>query len=103
MLESIKKFFTWIKNRLKHKLEHFKLSYLLDTLKEHGAALLVIIIVWEVIEDILFPIMFLWLGKHVNPWFITGAPLSWLLCLHPIMVPAIWSLWVKIRRKDGSI
>ena len=100
MLKSILKPFIWIKNRLKHKLEHFKPSYLIDILKKHGAALLVIIILWEVIEDILFPIMFLWLGKHVNPWFITGAPLSLILCLHPIMVPATWALWVKLRGKD---
>jgi len=100
MLKRILKPFIWTKDRLKHKLEHFKLSYLLGVFKKHGTALLVIVIMWEIVEDILFPILFLWLGKNVNPWFITGAPISWLLCLHPIMVPATWALWVKIRGKD---
>jgi len=100
MFKSVLKPFVWIKDRLKHKLEHFKPSYLISVLKKHGVALLVIIILWEVIEDIMFPILFLWLGKHVNPWFITGVPISWMLCLHPIMVPATWALWVKIRRKE---
>jgi hypothetical protein len=97
MLKNISKLFTWIKDRIKHKLEHFKPSRLIETFKKHGIALLVIIIVWEIIEDIMFPLLFIWLGNNVNPWFITGAPLSWLLCLHPIVVPATWALWVKIR------
>jgi hypothetical protein len=75
----------------------------LDTLKEHGMALVIIIVGWEIIEDVLFPALFIWLGHNVNPWFITGAPISWLLCLHPIAVPIIWGLWIKIsRRKNES-
>ena len=43
-----------------------------------------------------FPAIFIWLGHNENPWFITGAPISWLLCLHPIMVPLIWSIWINV-------
>jgi len=88
----------WVCHRIKHKLEHFRPSRLMDTLKEHGLALVLIIIIWEIIEDVLFPVLFIWLGHNVNPWFITGAPISWLLCLHPIAVPIMWAGWIKIRR-----
>ena len=96
----MKKAFRWVIHRLKHKLEHFHPSKLMDIMKEHGLALVAIIIVWEIIEDVLFPIMFIWLGTNVNPWFLTGAPVSWLLCLHPIAVPVLWGLWIKLRRKN---
>ena len=90
----------WLGHRLKHKFEHFRLSRLMDTLKEHGAALVLIIIGWEILEDVLFPLIFIWLGHNVNPGFITGAPVSWLMCLHPIAVPIIWGIWVKLSRRD---
>ena len=96
------KAFRWVYHRLKHKLEHFRLSHLMDTLKEHGVALVIIIIGWEIIEDILFPALFIWLGHNVNPWFITGAPISWLMCLHPIAVPIIWGIWVKISKRNKN-
>ena len=88
----------WIRSlwsRLTHKIGHFKLSSLTAMLKKHGVAFLVIFIVWEIIEDILFPVIFILLGKYVNPWFYSGAPVSWLLCLHPIAVPILWAAWVK--------
>jgi len=91
----------WLKHRIKHKLEHIKPSRLMDTIMEHGIALVVIIVMWEIIEDILFPILFIWLGKNVNPWFLAGAPVSWLLCLHPIAVPLLWAAWIKFSlRRD---
>ncbi len=93
----------WVWHRLSHNLSHLHPTRLMDILKEHGAALVVIIILWEIIEDILFPLLFIWLGHNVNPWFITGAPISWLLCLHPVAVPIMWAVWVKIsRRKDAK-
>lgn len=95
----MKKAFEWLRHHIKHKLEHLRPGHLLDALKEHGLALVVIVVAWEIVEDILFPVLFVWLGKNVNPWFIAGAPLSWLLCLHPIAVPAIWHVWIKFRRK----
>jgi len=73
----------------------------MDTIMEHGIALVVIIVMWEITEDILFPILFIWLGKNVNPWFLAGAPVSWLLCLHPIAVPLLWAAWIKFSlRRD---
>ncbi len=91
----------WLRHRIKHKLEHIKPSRLMDTIMEHGIALVVIIVMWEIIEDILFPILFIWLGKNVNPWFLAGAPVSWFLCLHPIAVPLLWAAWIKFSlRRD---
>ena len=94
--------FNWVAHRLRHKLSHFHPTRLLDTLKEHGMALVVIIVIWEIIEDILFPALFIWLGHNVNPWFITGAPISWLLCLHPIAVPVMWAIWIRISGRKNE-
>jgi|10_taG_2_1085330.scaffolds.fasta_scaffold22086_5 hypothetical protein len=98
------KLLNWIKERIKHKLEHLKFQHLVETFKKHGAALVTIIIVWEVIEDIGFPLLFIWLGKNVHPAFIAGAPASWLLCLHWLVVPLAWNLWIKFtnyrKKKD---
>ena len=93
------KLIRWIYHRIKHKVEHFRISHITDTFKEHGLALVVIMVSWEIVEDVLFPLMFIWLGKNINPWFLTGAPISWLLCLHPIAVPILWGLWIKISRR----
>jgi hypothetical protein len=98
----MKRAFRWIVHRLKHKLHHFHPGRLLDTLKEHGFALVIIIIGWEIIEDVLFPLMFIWLGKNVNLWFLTGAPVSWLLCLHPVAVPVLWGIWIKLSRRNSE-
>ena len=99
----MKEAFAWTIKRLRHKLSHLHPTKLIDTLKEHGMALVVIIVLWEIIEDVAFPLLFIWLGHNVNPWFITGAPISWLLCLHPIAVPVMWAIWVRISgRKDAK-
>ena len=90
-------------HRVTHKLHHFKWSHFKSILKEHGLAFLIIFIGWEIVEDVVFPVIFIWLGNNVNPWFLTGAPVSWLICLHPVAVPVMWAIWVKIsRRKNES-
>jgi hypothetical protein len=95
----LRKIWNWVKHRIQHKAHHLKLSNLVDTLKEHGLALVVIIVVWEIIEDVLFPVLFFFLGNYVHPVFYAGAPAAWLLCLHWLAVPILWSAWVKISKK----
>ncbi|MBO90257.1 MAG: hypothetical protein CMP14_12110, partial [Rickettsiales bacterium] len=86
-----------------HKLGHLKPAYLLDILAKHGLSLVVIIVVWEIIEDVGFPLLFIWLGKHVHPMFYAGAPAAWILCLHWLVVPLTWKLWMKIKsRRNGE-
>ena len=68
-------------------------------------ALVVIFLLWELIEDVGFPLLFIWLGNNVNPWFLTGAPISWVLCLHPVAVPLLWGLWMwfnGLRDEDAK-
>ena len=99
------KLFLWIKNRLLHKLEHLRWSSIKKIMRKHGLALVVIIIGWEIIEDVLFPLAFIWLGRHVHPIFLAGAPAAWLLCLHWLAVPICWSWWIKLSknvRDDGD-
>ena len=93
------RFFRWAKDRLSHKLEHFKWASLKKTLKEHGLALVIIIVVWEIIEDVLFPILFIALGNYVHPAFYAGAPAAWILCLHWLAVPIMWGAWIRISGK----
>ena len=68
-------------------------------MKEHGLALVVILVGWEIIEDVLFPILFIWLGNNVHPAFLAGVPAAWLLCLHWLAVPILWSAWMKLSNK----
>ena len=89
--------FRWLKHRLIHKFQHWKWSNLKEIFREHGLALVVIIIGWEIIEDILFPLLFIFLGNHVHPAFYTGAPASLLLCVHWLAVPILWSWWIKLK------
>jgi len=91
------KAFRWIKNRLAHKIDHIRWSTIKSTLREHGLALVIIIVGWEIIEDILFPMLFVYLGNHVHPIFYTFAPAAWLLCLHWLMVPFLWGVWIKMK------
>tara|TARA_Y100000592_G_C5354646_1_gene260542 strand:- start:304 stop:627 length:324 start_codon:yes stop_codon:yes gene_type:complete len=97
------KFFRWIKDRLTHKLSHLSWDSIKKTFKEHGLALVVIIVAWEIIEDVGFPLLFIFLGNHVHPAFYAGAPAAWILCLHWLAVPLIWSAWIKIKKGDKEI
>jgi len=96
------KILKWIKHRVLHKLEHIKVSNLMDTLKRQGLALVVIILVWELIEDVIFPLIFAWLGANIHPAFLVGIPASLLLCLHWVAVPILWGAWIKIRGKNET-
>jgi hypothetical protein len=88
-----------VKHRLHHKAGHFKFSELKKSLVKGGIPLLVIVVGWEIIEDILFPILFGAMGWAVHPIFYTFIPVSWLLCLHWLAVPILWGLWLKISKK----
>tara|TARA_R110000737_G_scaffold301955_1_gene309007 strand:- start:79 stop:387 length:309 start_codon:yes stop_codon:yes gene_type:complete len=96
------KILRWVKDRIAHKLSHISLASIKETLCEHGLALVIIIIGWEIVEDVLFPLLFIFLGNNVHPVFYTGAPAAWLLCLHWLMVPLTWSLWVRFQKIIGS-
>jgi len=90
----------WIKDRIGHKLHHVSFKALKKTMREHGLALVIIIVAWEIIEDILFPIMFALLGKFVHPAFYGGIPVAWVLFLHWLAVPLMWGWWIKISKKE---
>ena len=97
------KILNWIKHRLQHKLEHFSLASIKKTLKENGLALVIIIVGWEIAEDVIFPVLFVFLGNHVHPAFYAGAPASLLLCFHWLAVPLMWGWWMKIKKSDEKI
>ena len=96
------RFIKWIKKRLSHKLEHIKWSNVKKMFKDHGLALVVIIVGWEIVEDVVFPIIFAILGKYVHPAFFAGIPAAWIICLHWFMVPFIWGIWIKIKKEDST-
>ena len=91
------KLYNWIKQRFSHKLSHFKWSNIKKTLRENGLALVIIIIAWEIIEDIVFPAIFALLGNYVHPIFFAGIPASLIICLHWFMVPVLWGIWIKVK------
>ena len=96
------KMIKWIKRRLGHKLEHLKWANIKKMFRENGLALVVIIVGWEIIEDVLFPAIFALLGKYVHPAFFAGIPVAWIVCLHWLMVPLLWGVWIKIKKGENS-
>ncbi len=95
----MKKIFNYLKHNLKHKWDFWRWSKLKEKFKKYGLPLLIIFIVWEIIEDIIFPYIAYLLGKHVHQGFYTLIPVSWLACAHPIAVPAIFWIYLKISGK----
>ena len=91
--------YKWLKDRLAHKLKHLSWQDSKSLIKRHGPALVIIIVGWEIIEDVLFPLAFALLGRYVHPAFYGGIPVSWLLCLHWLTVPIIWGIWLKLTGK----
>lgn len=64
---------------------------------------MVIVVGWEIIEDVIFPIIFAALGNNVHPAFYAGVPASLILCFHWLAIPVLWGLWVKLKPgKDRS-
>jgi hypothetical protein len=90
-----------LKQKVKHKLSFWKTNNFKKILKEYGVPLLVIFVVWEIIEDVLFPALFYWLGQYF-PAFYALIPVSWLLCLHPLAVPILWWIYIKFWGVTGQ-
>jgi len=86
-------------HHLKHKLRLWNWGHLKSIWKDYGLPLVVIFVVWEIIEDIIFPAVFYLLGLHVNEVFYLGIPVAWVLCLHPVAVPVIWAIYCFMLRK----
>lgn len=87
----------WLKDRISHKARHLSWNNTKALFRRHGLAFVTIIVAWEIIEDILFPLLFGLLGKYVHPIFYGGIPVAWLLCLHWLAVPILWGLWLRLR------
>ena len=68
--------------------------------RAHGLALVVIIVGWEIVEDVVFPVVFALLGKYVHPAFFAGIPASIILCFHWIAIPVLWGIWIKFKGID---
>ena len=95
--------YKWFINRISHKLSHLKTENIKRMFRENGLALVVIIVGWEIVEDIVFPALFALLGKYVHPAFFAGIPVAWIVCLHWFMVPVLWAIWIKIKGTDEKI
>ena len=97
------KVYNWIKHQLKHKTDHLSLTHLKSVFKQHGLALVVIIVGWEIVEDIVFPAIFWFMGKHIDSTFFALIPASLIICFHWLAVPILWGLWIKISGSKENI
>jgi hypothetical protein len=97
------KLINWLKHKFQHKLQHFSWSSIKKTFRENGLALVVIIVGWEIVEDVVFPVIFAVLGKYVHPAFFAGIPVAWVVCLHWFMVPFLWGIWIKFKKSDEEL
>jgi len=93
------KFFKSALHNIKHKLEFWTPKHAKALVMKYGVPFFVILVVWEIIEDILFPCVAYLLGQHVNPVFYSFIPVAWIVCLHPIAVPILWSGWVYFKNR----
>ena len=98
------RFIKWLKERISHKFENFSIKKIKDFLKKNGLAFVIIFIGWEIVEDVVFPIVFAYLGNYVHPAFYAGIPASLILCFHWLAIPILWGLWLMItnKKKDNS-
>jgi len=90
----------WLLNKIKDKFKLLRWENIKAMFKEHGLALVVIIIGWEIVEDVVFPLIFAALGKYVDPMWYAGVPASLMICLHWLMVPILWGTWMRISNKE---
>lgn len=97
------KLLRWLRRRLSHKLENFSAKKIKVFLKENGLAFVIIFIGWEIVEDVVFPVIFSVLGNHIHPAFYAGVPASLILCFHWLAIPVLWGLWLKISKKDAQV
>ena len=93
----------WLKKRISHKFENLSLSKMKAFLKENGIAFVVIVVGWEIVEDVVFPIVFAFLGNYVHPAFYAGIPASLILCFHWLAIPVLWGLWLKLKKDKRDI
>ena len=91
---------SWLLNKIKDKFKLLSWKNIKTMFKEHGLALVVIVVGWELVEDIVFPSTFALLGKYIDPMWYAGVPASLLICLHWFMVPVLWGLWMKSLIKN---
>mgnify|MGYP001184457572 CR=1 FL=1 len=97
------KIFKWIKDRVKHKFSGLSVAKVKSFLKKNGLAFVIIFVGWEIIEDVVFPILFAALGNYIHPAFYVGIPASLILCFHWLAVPILWGIWLKIKKSDVEI
>jgi hypothetical protein len=91
----------WLKTRISHKLENFSAAKLKTFLKKNGLAFVIIFVGWEIVEDVVFPLIFGALGNYVHPAFYAGIPASLILCFHWLAIPILWGLWVKLTNRSN--
>jgi|TARA_R110002020_G_scaffold103217_4_gene241592 hypothetical protein len=89
----------WLKTRISSKLNNFSKEKLKIFLKKNGLAFVIIFVGWEIVEDVIFPIIFGALGSYVHPAFYAGIPASLILCFHWLAIPILWGVWVKVTNR----
>jgi hypothetical protein len=89
-----------ISHNLRHKLSFWRWFNIRKKLVQYGLPFLIILILWEIIEDIVIPGIFGLLGAYIDPMFYALVPTTWFVCLHPIAVPIMWAWWCFIFKKE---
>jgi hypothetical protein len=94
----------YLKIRLSSRFDNFSRKKIKAFLKKNGLAFVIIVVGWEIVEDVVFPIIFGFLGNYIHPAFYAGIPASLILCFHWLAIPILWGLWFKIsgNKKDES-
>ena len=89
-------------HNFKHKISFWKKDSLKKKMVKYGFPFLIILIAWEIVEDIIIPAIAYLLGLYVDPTFYAAIPITWVVCLHPFVVPVLWYYWCFVFNKDGD-
>ena len=100
----MKRFITYIKHTLIHKVSFWKLKTLKSVLKKHGPTFLTILIVVEIIEHVGGLFLIRWLGLNVHEYFHALLPAPFLFCFHWVTAPIVFFIYMKItnQKQDGN-
>jgi hypothetical protein len=91
-----------LKHAINHRLSFWTWNAIKAKFKTYGVPFLIIFILWEIFEDVIFPAICWMLGTYYDPVFYAGIPVLWIVCVHPIAVPLIFSIYCWFTRSKPS-
>ncbi len=88
-----------LRETFRHSRDLFRLNRYKPLLTKYGLAFVIIMIVWEIVEDAVLPGAFAWMGANLHPAFYALVPLPWIFCFNIVLIPVLWNLYLAYLGK----